>query len=245
MRLAIISALRWECRPVLKALPRVSRQSVGGWPAWTARAGDVEVWLVQSGVGLARAGDAAAAIVASGRFDLLLSAGCAGALAPELRPGDLVVASAGVADGRRFAVDAAFERRAQQICRERSLPWHAGSILTSPVVLTKAAVKREAAQSSGAIAVEMEAGAIAAVAAQHEIPFGQVRAILDTAELELHESGDFMDPETGRVRPFDVLRFVASRPSAAPQLFALRRMMAAAESSLQKFFAGYLRSIAG
>lgn len=241
MRLAIFSALRWECRPVLKAMSQVSRQPVGRWPAWRAKVDAGEVWLVQTGVGSSRAGDAAAAVAASGRFDLLLSAGCAGALAPELRPGDLVVASSAVADGQRFGVDAAFESHARQICMQRSLRWHGGPILTSPTMLANAAVKREAASDSGAIAVEMEASAIADVAAQHKVPFGQVRAILDTLDLELHESGDFMDPETGRLRPLDLLRFVATHPSATSHLLALRRMMAAAESALQTFFAGYLR----
>jgi hypothetical protein len=50
-----------------------------------------------------------------------------------------------------------------------------------------------------------------------------------------------MDPESGRLRPLDVLRFVATHPSAASQLLALRRMMAAAETALQTFFAAYLR----
>jgi nucleoside phosphorylase len=66
---------------VLKAMSRVSRQSIGGWLAWKAKSAAGEVCLVQTGVGPKRAGDAAAVVAASDRFDLFLSAGCAGALA--------------------------------------------------------------------------------------------------------------------------------------------------------------------
>jgi adenosylhomocysteine nucleosidase len=239
MRLAILSALRWECRPVLKALSQVERQRVGRWTAWQAAVDGGEVWLVQTGVGPQRAGDAAAAVAASAQFDLLISAGCAGALEAGLCPGDVVIASRAVDDERRFEVDPAFAARAQQICVQLSLRWRRGAVLTSPTVLTRVADKREAASRSGAIAVAMEASAVAAVAAHHGVPFAEVRAILDTADLELHESGDFMDPESGRLRPLEVLRLLAARPSAASQLLHVRRMMNAAERSLERFFAGY------
>lgn len=219
---------------------RVSRQSIGRWKTWRADTSAGEVWLVRTGVGSGRAGEAAAAIADQGGFDLFLSAGCAGALAGELRSGDLVVASAAVGNGLHFDADAAFQARAGEICTQRRLPWCSGTMLTSPTVLTSVAARREAASRSGAIAVEMEAAGIAQVASQRGIAFAQVRSVLDTADMELHESGDFMDPESGRLRPLDALRFVATHPGAASHLLALRRMMVAAERALEGFFAEYL-----
>jgi adenosylhomocysteine nucleosidase len=240
MRLAIFCALRWECRAVLRALPQARKQSDGRWKTWTAQTADSSVVLVQTGIGMQLAGQAAASVAASGHFDLFLSAGCAGALAPELGPGDLVVASTIVGPSMRLGTDGAFNDRARQVCKDRNLPIYSGGVLTSPIVLATIAARREAVQASGAIAVEMEAAPIASVAAEHGIPFGEIRAILDSADIELHESGDFMDPESGRVRPLDLLRFVATNPSAAPGLLSLRRMMTAAERTLREFFSAYL-----
>jgi adenosylhomocysteine nucleosidase len=244
MKVAIFCALRWECRPVLAALRQVSRQRAGGLKTWRAAAAVGEVVVVQSGVGLERAGNAAAAVAASERFDLFISAGCAGALGAELQPGDLVVADTIHAEGVRFDADAHFRKLAGEICEQQRLRWHAGGVLTSPTVLTTVAARSDAVGHSGAVAVEMEAAAIARVAAEHGIAFGEIRGVLDSADVELHESGDFMNPETGRLRPLEVLKFVATRPGAAAHLLELRRMMVATEGSLSRFFAAYFGAAA-
>ncbi len=240
MRRAIFCALRWECRPVLRALRQVERRQIGRWKAWRAALRDGEIVVVQTGVGMERAREAARAVTASGAFDLFLSAGCAGALDGALRAGDLVVARSIVADGARFDSDAVFETRATEVCTRLNLPFRCGPVLTSPLVLTSAVARQKAVEASGAIAVEMEAAGIAQIASEHGVGIGEVRAVLDSADVELHESGDFMDPESGRLKPLGVVRFVASHPSAASHLWALRRMMGAAERSLTGFFAGYL-----
>lgn len=242
MRLAIFCALHWECGPILKPLRQVSRLRIGGRTAWTARVPAGDVVVVQTGVGLRRAEEAARAVAASGDFDLFLSAGCGGALEEALRPGDLVVADVIVAAGSRFDTDPEFNVMAARICDRFELPRREGPILTSPTVLTNAAARRVAVQSSGAIAVEMEAAAIAGVAREHGIAIAELRAILDSADVELHESGDFMDPGTGRLRPLDVLRAVARQPSTMSKLWELRKMMTSAERNLERFFAGYLGS---
>jgi nucleoside phosphorylase len=218
----------------------VSRQAVPGLRSWRGVSARGEVVVVQTGVGPLRAGAAAAAIAASGAFDLFVSTGCAGALGADLRPGDLAIAEAIYGDGVRFDADISFRELAGVICDRQRLRCRAGGILTSATVLTTIAARRQAAERCGAIAVEMEAAAIAAVAARHGIAFGEVRSVLDSADVELHESGDFMHPKTGRLRPLEVLKFVATRPGAAAHLLELRRMMIAAETSLTRFFAAYL-----
>ena len=242
MKTAIFCALHWECRPVVRALRQVRRRRIDRWKAWGASVGSSEIVVVQTGVGPERAGEAARAVADSGGFDLFLSAGCAGALDGALQAGDLVVARAIVAHGTRFDCDPAVEARAVEVCDRLKLPVRCGAVLTSPTVLTTADARREAVESSGAIAVEMEAAAIAQVASERGVGIGEVRAILDSADVELHESGDFMDPSSGRLRPLEVLRFVATNPSAASHLIALRRMMISAERSLERFFSAYLET---
>lgn len=241
-RVAIFAALRWECRPVLRHLRQVRRHRVGRFSAWTGRAGGGETILVQTGIGESHAGAAAGAVGADGGCSLYLSTGCAGALAPELGPGDLAVATAviGAGDGVRIATDDAATARARQVAARLPVRAVSGPILCSPQVLHSARAKHDAGTRTGAVAVEMEGAAIAANAGRAHVPFASVRAILDTADTELDPSGEFVDPSSGRVRALELARHLARHPRAVSHLLALRRMMLAAEQTLDKFFAAFL-----
>ncbi|MCK6555369.1 hypothetical protein L6Q96_12445 [Candidatus Binatia bacterium] len=240
-RVAIFAALRWECRPVLRHLRQVHRDRLGPFPTWTGRAGPGEAVVVQTGIGAERAGAAADAIRAAGAFSLYLSTGCAGALAPDLGPGDLAVATAVVSagDDGRIATDDAATARARRVAARLDVRTCCGPILSSPRVLHSAHAKRDAGRRTGAVAVEMEGAAIGAYAGRAEVPFASVRAILDTADTELDEAGNFLDPASGRLRPLGLARHVVRHPATVRQLLALRRMLHAAERSLDRFFAAF------
>ena len=241
-RIAIFAALRWECRPILRHLRQVERGRVAQCAFWRGQASGREIWLIKTAVGEQRAAAATRVLDQGGRFDLFLSTGCAGALAPELVPGDLAIATAviGNASGAEYLTDPVHRERALVAAQRAALRTVVGPVLCSPRVLASVAAKQAAAVSTGSVAVEMEGAAIGALAQQAGVPFASVRAILDTATTELPESGDFLDPQTGTVRPFDVVRYLARQPGALSQLVALRRMMTAAQSSLEKFFQAWL-----
>ena len=241
-RIAIFAALHWECRPVLRHMRRVRRSRVPESTLWCGEAAGREVWLIKTAVGEQRAAAATAVVRDAGRFDLLLSTGCAGALSPELLPGDLAIATAviGNSSGIHFETDPIHRARAHAAAERAALRTALGPVLCSPRVLATAAAKRTAALSTGSVAVEMEGAAIGAFAKQSGVAFASVRAILDTAATELPDSGDFMDPQTGAVRARDVVRYLAVHPGTLPQLLALQRMMSAAQKSLEKFFGVWL-----
>ena len=92
-RIAIFAALQWECGAVVRHLRRVERSRLGAFTLWRSRAARHEVWVVKTGVGVQRAAAAVDALGDATRFALLMSTGCAGGLAPELRPGDLALAT--------------------------------------------------------------------------------------------------------------------------------------------------------
>lgn len=240
-RIAIFAALRWECRPILRHLRRVERGRVAQCTFWRGEASGREIWLIKTAVGEQRAA-AAVRAVWEDRFDLFLSTGCAGALSPELVPGDLAIATAviGNASGAQYQTDPVHRERARVAAQRAALRTVVGPVLCSPRVLANAAAKQAAAVSTGSVAVEMEGAAIGALAQQAGVPFASVRAILDTAATELPGPGDFLDPGTGTVRPLDVIRYLARQPGALSQLVALRRMMTAAQRSLEKFFQAWL-----
>lgn len=241
-RIAIFAALRWECRPILRHLRRLERGRVAQGTFWRGEASGREIWLIKTAVGEQRAAAATGVLDQGGRFDLFLSTGCAGALAPELVPGDLAIATAviGNASGAQYQTDPVHRERARVAAQRAALRTVVGPVLCSPRVLASAAAKQAAAVSTGSVAVEMEGAAIGALAQQAGVPFASVRAILDAATTELPEAGGFLDPQTGTVRPLDVVRYLARQPGALSQLLTLRRMMTAAQSSLDKFFQAWL-----
>lgn len=235
-RVAIFAALQWECRSVVRQLRRVHRSRGATCTFWRAEAPGRDIWVIKTAVGEQRAAAATEVLRDAGRFDLFFSTGCAGALSPQLTPGDLAVATTVIGTSARFDTDPAQRKRASATAQRAALPATAGPVLCSPRVLINGTEKRAAAVETGAVAVEMEGAAIAAVAQRAGIPFVSVRAVLDTADTDLPESGDFMDPQTGSVKLLEVLRHLARQPTALSQLLALQRMMNAAQGSLEKFF---------
>lgn len=113
-------------------------------------------------------------------------------------------------------------------------------MLCSPQVLASADDKRAAAAQHGAVAVEMEGAAIATLGTARGVPFISVRAILDTAATELRHAGRFMDPHTGAVKPLVLAGYLATHPGMLAELLAMQRMMRAAQTSLERFFAVWL-----
>jgi adenosylhomocysteine nucleosidase len=239
-RIAIFAALQWECRPVLRHLQRVTRERHAHATVWRGRAAAGEVWLVKTGIGMALADVAARAVGNLQRFDLMVSTGCAGALAPELMPGDLAVASAIVGNGgEHFATDTVQRERFGRVAERAALRFTDGPVLCSPHVLATAADKRSAA-ARGPIAVEMEGAPIAAYAAQAGTAFVSVRAILDAADTELQHDGRVIDPQSGAVKPLALVRYLTTHPAAVTDLLAVQRMMKAAQTSLGKVFGAWL-----
>jgi adenosylhomocysteine nucleosidase len=116
-----------------------------------------------------------------GIFDGVVSFGVCGALAPGLKPGDLVVASA-VRDGTaRFQTDASWSRSIAS-----RLP-HAigGTVAGSDVMLVAPEAKAALHGSSGAVAVDMESHIAARFAARRGLPLAVLRAVSDGANHAL------------------------------------------------------------
>lgn len=118
----------------------------------------------------------------TGGCEALLSFGIAGALAPELDCGDLIVAH-GVRDaaGSDLPTDPDW-RGLLTIALERNiLPYREVAILGSPRPLRQPAEKAAAFAESGCAAVDVESAAVGEAAAAAGLPFLAVRAIADRA----------------------------------------------------------------
>src|SRR5215470_15584492 len=83
----VFAALAWERRCVLAGIGSVAPAGPQKWTGTVS--GGRSVLVVQTGIGVERARTAAGSVPEAGAF---VSAGCAGALVPWLRAGDIVVA---------------------------------------------------------------------------------------------------------------------------------------------------------
>jgi adenosylhomocysteine nucleosidase len=136
--------------------------------------------LALSGIGRAAAAAAAQALIDAG-VSALMTFGMAGGLDPALKPGSVVIPCELLAsDGARYVANPAWrEQVAAAISPLRAVT--EGNLLTSTHAIETPADKAAAFRATGAAAVDMESAAVAAIAAQHNLPFIAVRVIVDTA----------------------------------------------------------------
>jgi len=198
----------------------LTRQS-GGTPAWQ---------ILQSGPGPERAARCAARALADGAI-ALVSWGFAGGLAAALRPGALVLASqVRLQGGAVFRVDADWRQRLQSLHDEFEVG--DGELLTVRAALATPAAKAAAA-ASGAVAVDMESAAIAAVAAEGGVPFVALRVIVDAHDDALPPDAERWIDERGNRRFAPALRAVVT-PGEWRALWTLRQRYRVASAALER-----------
>jgi len=140
-----------------------------------------------SGVGPRRAGVAGKNLLGHGAT-ALLSWGSAGGLVATLSAGSLVLPSKVIgADQSFYLTDPAwYERLLDRL--KGFVNIHQGSLAESVTALKTPAEKRILFERTGAIAVDMESGAVAKVAQEAGVPFMAVRAIADSADMAIPQS---------------------------------------------------------
>ncbi len=142
-------------------------------------------WVAVSGIGPHNAMRAAERLLACG-VARLANWGVAGALDASLAPGDVLIPDRirYARDDSGFATDAeACERLAAAL--SNTLRIHRGALWSTPQPVATRLEKQALAARSGALAVDMEAAPIAAVALRAKLPFVAVKAICDPAAREL------------------------------------------------------------
>ena len=184
-----------------------------------------------SGGGEERARAAAHSLLERGA-SALVSWGVAGGLDPDLEPGTVVLPDAVVhTDGSSQEVDLAWrnrllERVSGRVVTSTSSLYHASSVITSPDE------KRAVYERVGAGAVDMESGAVAAVASEMGIPFVVVRVVVDAARVRLPEVALTMCDEGGRLKKSALARLIFE-PGEWGGMLRLGRANAAAGRSMR------------
>jgi hopanoid-associated phosphorylase len=172
-----------------------------------------------------------ALLAAAEGAEAIISIGLAGALSPELRPGDWVVAEEVLWPGGSAATDPAWTAA----LRRRLPRAHAGALLGSEAVVADAAGKAQAHARTGALAVDMESQVAARVAERLALPFAAARAIADDARLDLPPAAQAGMAADGSMAAGVVLGSLARAPWQLP---ALLRTAFAAERAFQALAEG-------
>ena len=165
---------------------------------------------------LAGGGDAAALVLAierevAGGARALISFGIAGALAPSLGPGAIIVASGvGETDGApRLATDTRWSAALLRLIPDAV----SADLVGSDTILATARDKAELQARTGAHAVDMESHIAARIAAAHRLPFAVLRAIADPADRSLPPAALVGMRRHGGVDLAAVLRSLVGSPA--------------------------------
>jgi adenosylhomocysteine nucleosidase len=187
-------------------------------------------FFVAHGPGMQLAGFAADAVRQRVKPDLVISTGFCGALDPELNCGDILIATSVIdlESGRTYPA-----RAPERGCSSAKT----GAVVSSQRVAVSADEKKRLAQT-GALAVEMEAGAIAWRAGIWGVPFCCIRAVSDEAGETLPIDFNRMRDAAGRFSRARIAAAALVRPwSGIPGLLRLGRGCRKASGSIGDFFA--------
>ncbi len=249
--LVIIAAAAREAAAVRRALRVRTRRRLGARRCWIGEFGGGSVALVRAGVGPERAADAAREAAETLGPTRLVVLGFAGALRKDLLPGTLIVAErtrpAG-ADGPDLGTvtaDAALIRAAVAAGEAAGIPTACGTLVTVPTLAATPEAKAALAASTGAVAVDMEAGAVATVAAQAGLPFLAAKIVFDAADEPLHPALMEVVRPDGLPRLLRAAHLAARDKDARAALHWAGRRSRLAAAALTRFCRALLPTVGG
>jgi adenosylhomocysteine nucleosidase len=162
----------------------------------------------------------------------LVSFGLAGGLAPDARPGRLLLPRRVLTSSEQvFDVDVRWHARLTETLAA-DFDFDDRPLFAAHDVLADPAAKRRAA-ALGVAAVDLESGAIAAAAAQANVPFVVVRAVADGLDDALPSGVSGWVAEDGETRVAHVAA-AALVPSNWPLLWVLARRYGTARRTLER-----------
>lgn len=187
---------------------------------WLRKAG----FAVQAGGGTPEGAKAAAEnLIIQGAMGLI-SFGLAGGLKPGLKPGAVLVPPAIAEGAELYSCDPALLAFLGGASAE--------SMLAGQDIIASAEIKSRLYLATGCAAVDLESGAVGAVARAHQRPFAVLRAVADPAERNLPHAAMVALKPDGSLDALALLRSIARRPGQIPGLIAVGRDAAAARKAL-------------
>ena len=227
MKLLLVASDRMEFRGILKhAREGTPVRTNVDW-ARRVRMGSHELLLVANGAGVKRAAAAAQQGIDAFRPDAIASIGYCGALDPALALADIVVATEVAGEDSHYpALPLENSRR------------HTRGVVRTYSHVAQTLQERCELRSSGAVAVDMEAAAVARCGKIHALPFYCVKVVTDLADEPMANDFNKALRDDGHFDTIILLTGMLRRPFARlPELVRLRSRAVRAAIALGDFFA--------
>lgn len=154
----------------------------------------------------------------------VLSIGCAGALDPDVRPGDVIVPEKIIDARGHHAYTPAPElvSTARNCCATLGLAFHSGSAVTTSEAATTEEEKKALAAGYEAVCVDMETAQVAAWAQPLGIPMLSIRTISDALGDRLPPQMTSILDAHGKLRLGRAVPVFLRQPALAVELFRLK-----------------------
>ena len=228
----IIGAMDSEIQMIRGQMDYCRTNPLYGLTFYQGRIGSHDVVLAKCGIGKVNAARCAQILIDRSNPDYLINTGVAGGVGPDLKLGDMVLSTdlvqhdfrmnaLGCVDGCQsldgpkdqptlFTADEAlltrFERIAQETAGKAAI--HRGRIASGDTFVADRETKIKLYETFGALACEMEGGAIAQVAQAAGVPFLVVRAISDLADGSASESYAAFERHAAQLSASMLLKFL-------------------------------------
>ncbi|MCQ8130110.1 phosphorylase family protein [Methylomonas rivi] len=188
-------------------------------------------WVAYAGAGFRNAA-AAAQLLAGKGIHCLISWGCAAGLAPDMKPGDLLLASQIDNGIRQFDTDSRFSA-SLRLSLPVNMTVHTGKLYSCDRLIGGSQEKQRLHQQTQAMGLDMESAAIADFAFRANLPFMAVRSIADPASQTLPTAVIQALNNQGRVELLKLLRYLFWHPFEVKALIQLGLHFHAAQKTLK------------
>lgn len=234
---AVVHALAIEMAPFVGKCDRVRKYLAPGLVIRGGMLKEVRLGFVQCGMGPQRARRGTRAMIEGHQPKWIIAAGFAGALKPELKVGDIVVAE-GVAHpgGRKFSID--LKMKADPKCG-----LYVGRLLSVDEPVRKSAQKEALGAQHDALAVDMESLAVAEVCREMKVRYLAVRAISDDLSSDLPDDLVALVDNQGKVSLGAALGTAWRRPASIKEMWRMREQVNYAANRLASFLEGVVERL--
>jgi adenosylhomocysteine nucleosidase len=248
MKIGIITAMPEETGALLKRFASAKRGCLGNLPAYSFDCGSHRITLCEGGIGFNNAAGATETMIREAGPEMLLSSGFCGGITPNLKVGDLVMATSLMVVSGTLVEEVPAKIHAT--CgsfvisqAEEGNRVFGGLFASTPAIMQKARLSLLLPPGFQFHVVEMESAAVATAAMKNGIPFAGIRAVSDPFDEELDFSLDELCDGQMRIRIPQVLLTIMRKPRIVPQLVRLARNSRIAGVSLGKAVEQFLTFI--
>ncbi|KGQ70421.1 5'-methylthioadenosine/S-adenosylhomocysteine nucleosidase [Chelonobacter oris] len=208
MKIGIVGAMAQEVEILCNKMTGLTSRKVGSCTIYQGNLAGTETALVQSGIGKTAAAMATTALILLAKPDCVINTGSAGGISAALNIGDVIISDEtayhdadvtvfGYAKGQlpacppTFPSNQALIELAEKALQTQGKSAVKGLVCSGDVFCNgEQQIAKIKADFPQAVAVEMEAAAIAQVCFAFDLPFVVVRAVSDVADKESHISFD-------------------------------------------------------